>query len=542
LIVSLLSFVSTLLAFSTQVLTATIFGAGPRIDRYLVASSVPFLVLGTLVGAISYSIVPTLADRRTRLVSRFPCFAGDLGVAFILIGLSLLLLGYLISPYQVLFLAPELTGTQFDECVFIARVCWGIAAVSCLTNFLMALHQAAHSFALPVSMSLLPYFGMLALIVTCGRTSGPAVLPLGMLLGTIAGLLPLLIGARHHITIRPSVRRLATDVFPVVIALPAVGLSVLCTTMFGTIDGLWVYHLGPGALSYLGYSVRIIVALGSAIAQGVFVVLPPLLSCMAAADQREDFRHQTERAIRFLFALSCPAAVIVGVLRVPLIELLFQRGAFDAQATLGTAAILPGFLLGMIAMVEVVLLLRILHVYKDVWGCVALGAIGSLLYFSLSAALSYAYGIRGVSIAYCITWWLLLCIVLVLFSRRHACNILSDGAARFAGAIGVSSVMCGMSVSLCLRHFTISCRDDGFVLALLETLVSAAAGSIVFLVTASRVFAVPEITYATRCGLQLLSRILGLDRQFEHGRSDSSNRSALSPCDCPQGSGARSSK
>ena len=109
------------------------------------------------------------------------------------------------------------------------------------------------------------------------------------------------------------------------------------------VERFFASFLPPGVLSALGYSRRILVALNGLIANSVSVAILPRLSLEAVTQDREKLRQSVVFGTKLTaLATGLVVVLLVGLSR-PLVTLLFQRGAFDPQATLTTATILGIF-------------------------------------------------------------------------------------------------------------------------------------------------------------------------------------------------------
>ena len=110
--------------------------------------------------------------------------------------------------------------------------------------------------------------------------------------------------------------------------------------------GLWV---GPGANSSLWYGNRLMqFPLGVfAIAMGTAVL--PTISHQTARQEFEEAKKTLSFALRVIFLIVLPATVGLIVLRTPIIQLLFERGEFDAVSTSRTAFVLLCYTLGLFA-------------------------------------------------------------------------------------------------------------------------------------------------------------------------------------------------
>ena len=62
LLVTVFTFVGLMVSFFTQVITASLFGAGAGMDAFLAASAVPQYVIAVLLGSLGFVFVPVFVD------------------------------------------------------------------------------------------------------------------------------------------------------------------------------------------------------------------------------------------------------------------------------------------------------------------------------------------------------------------------------------------------------------------------------------------------------------------------------------------------
>ena len=103
---------------------------------------------------------------------------------------------------------------------------------------------------------------------------------------------------------------------------------------------------------------------------GVFAIaistaaLPSLAKQVAGKDL-SDFRETLGHALRLVFFITTPATVGMIILRVPIIEVFFQRGAFDRVTTLMTAEALLFYSLGLWAFSASRVMLSAFYAFQD---------------------------------------------------------------------------------------------------------------------------------------------------------------------------------
>jgi putative peptidoglycan lipid II flippase len=137
-----------------------------------------------------------------------------------------------------------------------------------------------------------------------------------------------------------------------VLIMPAtMGMAVAQVNIF--VSTILASYLSEGSITYLYYSMRLIqFPIGIfGVAMGMAVL--PTLSEHAAKGDFERLRDDFSFALRLLFFITIPAMAGLIALKVPIVNILFQRGKFDYAATAGTAQALLFYSIGIWSVVGV---------------------------------------------------------------------------------------------------------------------------------------------------------------------------------------------
>jgi putative peptidoglycan lipid II flippase len=143
--------------------------------------------------------------------------------------------------------------------------------------------------------------------------------------------------------ITPGVRRLVTLGIPGVIAGGVMQLNLVISTI--------VASLQASAPSWLYYADRVYQLPLGVVGVAIGIVLLPELSRRLRAGDDAGVQASQNRALEFALFLTIPAAVALIVIPQPIVQVLFERGAFERSDTTATALALAAFAAGLPAFV-----------------------------------------------------------------------------------------------------------------------------------------------------------------------------------------------
>jgi putative peptidoglycan lipid II flippase len=190
----------------------------------------------------------------------------------------------------------------------------------------------------------------------------------------------------------PGVRQVLRLMAPRVLGLATVQLNFLVETILAS-------GLGTGAVSALNYAWRVMLLPQGVVAQSVAIAAFPTFSDQYARGQLDHLRSALSATLRVILFIAIPAAIGMLVLRVPLIQLLFERGQFQDTSTELVATALGFYALGLIGHSGIEILTRAFYGMHDTRTPVALGVVSLLVNLGLSLALINVLGIAGLALA-----------------------------------------------------------------------------------------------------------------------------------------------
>jgi putative peptidoglycan lipid II flippase len=198
--------------------------------------------------------------------------------------------------------------------------------------------------------------------------------------------------------------------------------------------------LGSGAVAANAYALQLMILPHGLIALSLGTVLYPTLARLYGLGDLAGVRTQTLAALRRVTFFVLPAALALGVLTIPILEALFQRGAFDARSTALTADALAAYAPGLIGFAAAEIAVRAFYAVQDTRTPVLIGiaAVAVNLFLGVLAVTS-GLGLRGLGWAFSIAnTYEALALMFLLFIR------LGGAYAAFWGALG-RMALCGLA-------------------------------------------------------------------------------------------------
>lgn len=398
------------------------FGIGAQLDAYYAAFKLPdFLFTIVAGGSLATAFVPIFAgllaggDRQAawRLASAV--------TNLVAIAVSILaLLAGLLAPWLVhTLVAPGFDAPAQVETVAVMRLVlistliFGISAVQ--TSIL---HSFKHFF-LPALAPVVYPLGIAAAAWWLAPRWGVRGLAVGAVIGAALHLaikVPALMrfGFRWWPVLElrsPAVRKVALLMGPRILDLGVFHLTVLATLNIAS-------RIGPGSVSALEWGWDAMQLPETIIGTAFGLVALPTLSDLAARGDIEGLRGTLGETLRAVLALTVPSALGLILLGRPLLQLLYQRGAFDAGATDAVYVALRFYALGLVGHACLELAARAFFAQQDTVTPLLIAAGSAGLNIALGLVLRGVMGHGGLALANSIAISIEVLVLLLILRRR----------------------------------------------------------------------------------------------------------------------------
>lgn len=437
---------SRVLGFVRDTMVAAILGTGPVADAFFVAFRLPNLFRRLFgEGAFNSAFVPlyskALEGEGEDAARRF---AGEAFAGLLAVLLAVSALAMVATPALVWLLAPGFLEDpeKFDLTTLLTRICFPYLALVSITAMLSGVLNSHRKFFVaalaPVLLNvvLIGFLGAMAWLGSRGAEAG-ILLAVGV---TTAGVVQCAVlgwtvwrGGWGFPLHRPrwtaSMKRLVT--------LGAPGLLAGGITQINLVIGTIIASMSAGSVSYLYYADRIYQLPLGIVGVAIGVVLLPEIARQVRAGREDLALHAQNRSFEFACVLTVPSAVALAVLAAPIIEVLFERGAFGPQDTQRTAVALAAYAFGLPAFVFVKVLSPGYFAREDTVTPMWIGAITVAVNVGLAIALFPVVDYVAVALATSAAGWINAGLLWVFLVRRGHWRIdgeLEYRVPRIAGA------------------------------------------------------------------------------------------------------------
>lgn len=389
-----LSALSSVLGLVRDLSLAGFFGASGATDAFLVAWTVPETVTPLLLeGAMTSLLVPLFVAEivRRRSINRLVRLT-------LLPYLSLLLvmtvLSVIAAPVLVKLLAPDLSDPQ------LAVQCFRYA---CLTLFFMgaagylvAALRAHDSFVRPALIYAAYNVGILTCMFLWHEHLGVLSAAIGLAVGSVMMVAVQLPHFLRLISLRGLQFRISRRFVIAASAFLPIAIYTLGRQAQVFVERIVGSTLGAGSISYMNYASKV-GQLPLMLVLSIATVAFPSLARAAATST--GVASQADRVLRQVVLMTLPAMMFLIAFAHPVVQVMFERGAFDSSDTLTTASVLTLYSFGLLGQVLVSVGTLVAFAQRGhVWmPAVAAGAC-LLVTIVLDVTLSPGIGVRALGI------------------------------------------------------------------------------------------------------------------------------------------------
>lgn len=383
------------------ILIARHFGAGDELDAYFVAFLIPSFLSDVAAEAAGAALIPTFVDVREK---QGPQAAQRLlrSVLFLSACASLSLLAAVLVFSDPL-LRVIASGFSAAKLELTRKLLWWMAPILCLgglASIWRSVLTTAGQFGLPAASLGLTPVTIIAMLLLAGGRRNAEMLAAGTLIGSLleASVIAWQLH-RSRISPFPTWAGLDPEAKTVIAQYWPLAASTLLFGASAYVNQAFSAMLPPGSVSALNYGNRVLNVLLAVGPTALGVALLPHFSESAARGDWHTVRTVLKRYRRIIWLGALPLTLVLAVLSEPMVRLIFERGRFVADDTAVVARVQQLFLLQIPAMIQAVMVCRLISSIRANHLLIAGAAISLTANLAANVVLMPKMGVAGIALA-----------------------------------------------------------------------------------------------------------------------------------------------
>ncbi|CEN89199.1 murein biosynthesis integral membrane protein MurJ [Paraclostridium sordellii] len=456
LILMLITMLSKISGFSREIVLAYAYGTTTYSDAYIVAMNIPNVIFAGIGSAIATTFIPIFCEISSIEGKDYALtFSNSILNIIIILGTILSILGFLFSKQIVKVFAMGFSGQILELATNLNKVMMlGIVFIG-VSHIMKAYLNINGSFGIPAFI-VIPYNLIIIISIFLSvKLKSYNIITIGTIIAIISQAilqLPFAIkkGYRYKIKINIKdkyIKKLLWLIGPVFIGVTVDQLNVL-------VDRTLASTLAEGSIAALNYANKLNMFIMGLFIVSVSSVIYPKLSKLSSTNSMDEFRSTIITSINGIIILVLPITVGAIVLCTPIVKLLFERGAFDNNATRMTSSALVFYSIGIIGLGLRDILGKVFYSLQDTKTPMINGAISMVINIILNLILVRFMGHNGLALATSIS--AIICIILLFRSLKF--KIGDFGQDKIAKTL-IKSTIASITMGLC-TYFTYNVIGD----------------------------------------------------------------------------------
>ncbi len=470
-----------ILSFIKEILTASKIGANYKMDSYLLAFSTVMLFTGLVSDGIIIGTIPLLQEIQERHgIERKVNYTNNLINITMLFSFIIILIGFIGAPFIIEVFGPGFKGEELKDTIQLFRIGLPIISLSWLNAIFGGFLQSVHSFKGGPKGRFASSILYIIYLLFFAKTFA---LKGFMLVGTIAGVFQIYIfrkGLRANefkyswqFDLKDKyIKKLRYYLIPII---AGVGINELNTS----IDNAVASTLSVGNIAELSYAKGIMELFLGVFIAAIVTVIFPILSETYNKDDEEDFRNEIRNGMKLLTIISIPVSIVLIIMSKPIVRIIFQRGAFDVNASILTSEILSYYSFGLVAMAIIPLIARAYYSIQDMKTPVIISLTALVINTILNLSLAPIMGIGGIALGTSIS--IIVALLYGVFDLNRKLFIIeNENLKNITLKIGFTTVI--MAGTVFLTHIIISTLlNDLFLADIIDVVLSTIIGIIIYI-------------------------------------------------------------
>lgn len=421
----IITMLSKVLGFAREMALGNAYGTTGVADAYVIAMNIPTVIFALIGSSLATSYIPLYSEIRENKGSKEALnFSNNVLSIVLLISIGLLFIGFFFTEPIVKLFAIGYKGEQLLLTIKFTRILFISIIFIGSTYIIKSFLESNDDFFTP-GISGFPYNIIIISSIVLSVYTKQEVLVWGSLLGVASQLIIQLPAAtkkgyrfKFKINIKDeNLKKMLILITPILIGASANQLNAL-------VDRTLASTLVEGSVSALNYANRLNQFVIGTFVVSISAVIYPLLSNLSSKNDSKQFGEAITTSINAIALLVLPISIGAIVLAEPIVNILFERGAFTSEATKMTSIALTFYSVGLLAIGIRDILTKAFYSLKDTKTPMKNGVVSVIINIITNLILIKKMGIGGLALATSISAFV--GVILLFTSLRKKTNNLDE--------------------------------------------------------------------------------------------------------------------
>lgn len=395
----IMTFISKLFGFIRETVIANFYGTSYIVDSYVMAVAIPSILFGGIFAAIATAYMPTLSTvQESEGKLKANIFTSQIINVIFILSIIVSVIGFVFSNQIVAIFASGFTGKTAALTSFYIKISFTYIIFTSLSSIFDAYMQYEGSYLKPIISG---YFYNLAIIlfVVISSLTSHYLLAFGILVGAFLRLIFIGISAINKgfhysfdFSINESVRKILNLAMPVFI-----GSYILQINSF--VDKTLASNLPVGSVSALNYGMILITLITGLTVSILVTLVYPKLTKANTNENLELFNEIVEKGLGITAIITIPFTFGIIAFNSEVVQIVYERGAFDSDATIMTSGAFLFYGLGLSFFATNELLTKIFYSMRNTKAPIVCSGISVIINIVLNLILINYLGHRGLALA-----------------------------------------------------------------------------------------------------------------------------------------------
>lgn len=498
-IIIVLGIIIKVLGFGREALIAFKFGASFSSDIYVFSVQITEILFGSIGVAIVTTFIPILTDyieNKTQKERNY--FVNNVLNIIVVLAMILSLIGIICGKYVVLFFGPgfatKYSYDNFQLAIKITKIMFVSLIFIGIQNVLTGVLEAHKEFIISASRAMFYNAVIIFYLLIWNKSFGVTGLAIAIIIGYVLQMIIHIpkyksLGYKYHFVLNikdTSIKKILRLMIPILIGSAITQVNFL-------IDRILATNVGEGAISTMNFADKLNTFMYAVFGSAITTVTYSSLSTLSAQQNVDGYKKTLIHAINVINLVMIPVTIGMIILRVPLVNIAFKRGAFDTKNAMETSSVLLFYAPGMMVYGIADILNRAFYSIKDTKTPMINNAIALIINIVLNLILVKYMGINGLALATSVAGIILTILLMYSLNNKFDYGI-KEIFSTFI-KITISSTIMGILVNLIYKGI-IRFIGINFFSELIGVIFSTVVGSIIYFIMIN-IFKIEECTYLT---------------------------------------------